>query len=508
MKSKIIVLLACAIAATACTNTGLFDSETSFAGRPVPTELSIGTRASVSDAMTVRDANVYLFDSSGNPVFHRYLTRSTTTVELLPGSYEAVVLGNLHEDLGERTLSELQTLRLDAERLDDPTALPLYDRRQVTISASSRQLSFSLRRRAARIDYTVRIAAEASGIELLSVQLRNLPRHAAALPDGRATDSSDPADYTDGPLIEAQSPHEHSGTLYLYPNRQGTVAGIVSQEQKGPDKAPACATHLLIRARRGTHLLTYFVYPGRDNTQNFDIDANRPYTLDIAIRGENTVDTRVMDCYAEVAEIRYAWDAYRDCGLYPGNKPLNWDIRIEAGSIQPLQVRCEVEGGTTDGVRINGQPTTDYVMPLSGPERNYVELTYDSGLLDDDNARLRIRISVEDRYGVALRTTEEVEYANEVAAYYKFSGQGLGKGSVQFVSSTRATATVNGGSYTYLGALVYPGSCTVEAVPEAGSRFTGWYSNTTCRPSEKLSSSTRYTFTVNKASTMLFARFE
>ena len=152
MKSKIIVLLACAIAASGCTNTGLSDSEASLAERPVPTELSIGTRASVSDATTVRDANVYLFDSSGNPVFHRYLTQSTATVELLPGSYEAVVLGNLHEDLGERTLSELQTLRLDAERLDDPTALPLYDRRQVTISASSRQLSFSLRRRAARID--------------------------------------------------------------------------------------------------------------------------------------------------------------------------------------------------------------------------------------------------------------------------------------------------------------------------------------------------------------------
>lgn len=508
MKTHIIILLTIAIATFGCKKAEFSDSKALLAGRPVPTELSIGTRVSVSNATTVRDANIYLFDSSGNPVFHRYLTRSTTTVELLPGSYEAVVLGNLHEDLGERTLSELQTLQLDAELLDDPAALPLYDRRQVSINASSRQLSFALRRRAARIDYTVRIATEASGIELLSVQLRNLPRHTTALPDSRATDSSDPADYTDGALTEAQSPHEHSGTLYLYPNRQGTVAGIVSQEQKGPDKAPACATHLLIRARRGTHLLTYFVYPGRDNTQNFDIDANRPYTLDIAIRGENTVDTRVMDCYVEIAEIRYAWDAYRDYGLHPGNKSLNWDIRIEAGTVEPLQVRCEVEGGKAGGVRINGIPTTDYVMPLSGPDQNYVELTYDPGLLDDDNARLRIRISVEDRYGVALKTTEEVEYANEVEAYYKFSGQGLGKGSVRFVSSTRATATINGGSYTYLGALVYPGSCTVEAVPEAGSRFTGWYSNTTCRPSEKLSSSTRYTFSVNKASTMLFARFE
>lgn len=77
---------------------------------------------------------------------------------------------------------------------------------------------------------------------------------------------------------------------------QGSVDTITDQKDKCPENAPACATYLRILAERSADkaLVEYIVYPGENNTSDFNVRRNTWHNLELVIRGENEIDNRVL----------------------------------------------------------------------------------------------------------------------------------------------------------------------------------------------------------------------
>ena len=69
------------------------------------------TRA--TDERTVRDVNLFLFDPRGMlPDRHFYVETGTVECSVLPGSYEAYAVANVHRDMGAMTLEQLRAVQL------------------------------------------------------------------------------------------------------------------------------------------------------------------------------------------------------------------------------------------------------------------------------------------------------------------------------------------------------------------------------------------------------------
>lgn len=86
-----------------------------------------------------------------------------------------------------------------------------------------------------------------------------------------------------------------AGTAYLFENLQGSVDTITDQKDKCPENAPACATYLRILAERSTDkaLVEYIVYPGENNTSDFNVRRNTWHNLEL-VTGAKEIDNRVL----------------------------------------------------------------------------------------------------------------------------------------------------------------------------------------------------------------------
>ena len=246
-----------------------------------------------ADEEALRDLNFYLLDADGNVVQHRYQSSPTLRFECLPGNYLLRIAANMGRDLGENPASEDFTVT----HADEYDMLPMSYEGEVSVPSSDETVTLptvEVQRVVAKITYNISVAPDAGDIRLHSVQPVNLPARVPVFDPGLRA-----AEYTAGEIVGSSS-QTLTGTFYMLPNLQGEVPSIADQRDKGPANAPADATFLRIRALRGSKVLDYYIYPGGNNTSNFDIRANTHYRLDIMIRGDAEVDTRIRAYTVEV----------------------------------------------------------------------------------------------------------------------------------------------------------------------------------------------------------------
>ena len=256
-----------------------------------PDPITAVTRTTDEEAL--RDLNLYLLDADGNVVLHRYQSSPTLRFECLPGNYLLRIAANMGRDLGENPASEDFTVT----HADEYDTLPMSYEGEVSIPSSDETVTLptvEVQRVVAKITYNISVAPDAGDIRLHSVQPVNLPARVPVFDPGLRA-----AEYTAGEIVGSSS-QTLTGTFYMLPNLQGEVPSIADQRDKGPANAPADATFLRIRALRGSKVLDYYIYPGGNNTSNFDIRANTHYRLDIMIRGDAEVDTRIRAYTVEV----------------------------------------------------------------------------------------------------------------------------------------------------------------------------------------------------------------
>lgn len=230
---------------------------------------------------TVKDLNLYLFcKNAAGKDEHIYSAGSANiTRKLTVGDYDLFVIANAGGDLGNMTRAQVEqsarTVGGEAA-LETGSALPLSAKTSFSVKAAM-TVPVVLRRIVACIELNLSVAPQQrERIAPRSVQILSAPRLAAYFADNAPSEDDAVTDYASRSITG----HSYNGTFYVPENLQGTVAGITDPTQKAPDKAPEQATCIHIEAVNQTgRKLDYFIYPGENDTDNFDIRRNRRYIV-------------------------------------------------------------------------------------------------------------------------------------------------------------------------------------------------------------------------------------
>lgn len=442
-----------------------------------------------TDENTIRDLNFHLCDKTGSVVLHRYQTAATLHFECLPGDYTLYVVANMHEDMGD--LSQAQLMAYAVPHKTDYEDLPMTGLLEISILASQGatvQLpTLEVRRQVAKVAYN--IAVMPADIELHSVRICSVPK-SAGLFAGEDAPSRQDANYTNTSEV-AVSGREASGVCYLLPNAQGTNPAITDQRQKNADNAPAHASYFLIQATRGERVLTYRVYLGENNTDNFDVRRNTFHTLNITIRGDDEVDTRMSGYTVSV------WDDLEDggCNGYCiADSPKHLYVRIESSGDAPaLSYTVDVATGDGNALSIGGKKYKDAVYTVSSCNgTNSYSLDYAPTVFSSMNDKLRYAVTVRDEYGFCQKFEFTRTFTNLLRVKV------LGGGSVTVSSALRTTDTADS-------KIILGNSCTLRTAASVGCVFEGWYSDEAC--TTQVSTSTVYSYTAKSRSQTLYAKF-
>ena len=415
----------------------------------------IAEMSRAADETTIRDVNLYLCTPQGRVVLHRYTTSATLRFECLPGNYMLRVAVNLGRDtsLADCTLAHR----------DDYDALPMYCEREVTIPSASGgavQLpALEVERAVAKVSYD--ISVEVPEIELYSVQAASIPAR-SSLFAGDLTPSDDPEDYVYGDAVRCHG-LSASGTCYLLPNHQGTVASITDPRERNARNAPPCASYLLIRALdKQNRVLLYRVYLGENDTSDFNVHANGHYWFRIAIRGENLLDARVAT-YTVLLKDNFYLSEMSGYNRYLTSYLLAAKVESSDPALR-LHAELTLAEGDAAAFRFDGESGAEHSFDLAAGKLYNFPIVYGPEVFTAGNDRLSYRITVSDGYGFSQRFAVEHRMAD---ALFVHAGDAGGAVSFSDVLHTEPT-TVGGLTYTL--ALCAGDGCRLAATPSTGYR--------------------------------------
>ena len=354
--------------------------------------------------VTIEDLNLYLFHSTNaDAAKHLYLSPATGDfrTELSAGEYTLYAVANVGSDLGNLSEKELRKAGMTAvneEDLPHGDILPLSVQTQLSITGPA-NVSVPLVRCLARIELNLSVAPQQrERITLRSVQILSAPRLAAYFADNAPSEDDAVTNYAPRSITG----HSYNGTFYVPENLQGTVAGITDPTQKAHDNAPEQATCIHIEAVNQTgRKLDYFIYPGENDTDNFDIRRNRRYIIHATVLGENTIDTRVSTTDVVLGSVKPS---------YRPDEPLSTELRLlTVNNPDPsYSFSYRIYEGAASELRVQGRPlaqNTPLPVDFSGSE-------YRLPILYTQTApgEVRIGLSVTDGYGYSVEKELRATY--------------------------------------------------------------------------------------------------
>ncbi|WP_300855010.1 DUF4906 domain-containing protein [uncultured Alistipes sp.] len=461
-----------------------------------PEGMTVSTR--LTDETAIRDLNFYLCDKAGEVVLHRYQSAATLRFECPPGDYTIYAVANMHRDMGALPPAELAACAV--AYAPDYAALPMAGRLDATIRSSQGAAvelpPLELRRRVAKVAYHIAVAP--ADIELHSMRVCSIPKSFSLFDDGMPPAGG----YADmpGTMLSGRGA---SGILYLPPNAQGTNPAITDPRLKNRDNAPDNATYLLIRATRGEKVLAYRIYLGENATSDFNVRPNTSHTLDITIRGDNEVDTRISSYILRI------WDDLEEAAIdgycmQDDGRALHLEVEGRNNDL-PLRIRIDVEQGDATALRLNGasvQYPHEFSVPEAGAARYGME--YCPDLFDETNARLVYTVTASDAGGFSRTLRIAHRFANVLYARVHDDGtEQLARGSIE-VRGALVDRPLQGTRCDRFILMEHAG-CTLTAVPRPGYRFVGWYRDPGLE--ELQTSSARCAFQAEYATDTLYACF-
>ena len=352
---------------------------------------------------TVKDLNLYLFcKNAAGKDEHIYSAGSANiTRKLTVGDYDLFVIANAGGDLGNMTRAQVEqsarTVGGEAA-LETGSALPLSAKTSFSVKAAM-TVPVVLRRIVACIELNLSVAPQQrERIAPRSVQILSAPRLAAYFADNAPSEDDAVTDYASRSITG----HSYNGTFDVPENLQGAVAGVTDPTEKAPDKAPEQATCIHIEAVNQTgRKLDYFIYPGENDTDNFDIRRNRRYIVHATVMGENTIDTRVSTTDVVLGSVKPS---------YRPDEPLSTELRLlTVNNPDPsYSFSYRIYEGAASELRIQGRPlaqNTPLPVDFSGSEYR-LPILYTQAAPGE----VRIGLSVTDGYGYSVEKELRATY--------------------------------------------------------------------------------------------------
>lgn len=481
MKKILILLLPLLALTTGCTK----ENEEMPAGPQTRLVLTIreeGPRPVMRavDESGIRDVNVFLFDVRGivQPQ-HFYVQGSVVECSMPAGEYEAYVVANLHEDMGAMSREKLLMARFEAKQTYE--TLPMSGHARLSIASGTPNAAVVVRRAVAKVICNISIdPGVVYGLNLQSVQVVNTACWGTLFTEGEAAGelrSPTPS------AVPSGQERKTSKTFYLAENCRGEVAGIVTQQQKCADNAPSGATFVRIRALRGGKQLVYDIYLGENNTTNFDVRRNTAHTLDIRIKGESEVDTRVHALEVTIDDdFTYTSYEFKGYCIYEPDKHLSItvDKPEKAGD---LTATIRLVTGQSGAFTVSGQSVSPSVtLPLNDPSGVYsLPTAYVPGKgYTAANYRLvyDVTVSNTDGYSYTKRFSHDFYNLLTVYTYWERSWAHYGRGTLDKdrMTAVKWISSLTAKEY-YTRILSLDDGPIMPTQPTDGSVFSGWYAD-------------------------------
>ena len=441
----------------------------------------------------IDDVNIFIYSDTGGLKQHIYASGASHKIDIAPGRYSIYVAANIHQDMGDLSLTKLQSYAITAPT--DEGTLTMIGSDTFTIDGSGQVLPISLKRHAAKIAYNITVDPAAGDIEISSVQLCSIPDREYLITD--LTAPTEPASgFHDSEIRKFPDGSQRAnGIFYMLTNRQGDVSSIASQDQKNPDKAPKYASYLCIRGRSGENkVVDFVVYLGSNMTTNFDVLPNEAHTYNITILSDSETDTRIT---SYLFEFYSSWPRSPYC--IPGDYG-EFSVRNGNRSDHTFTGKLEVTQGDAasfrygDGGAWHEGALHDVYIPAKSDARGDME--YTPALIKKGvNQTLAYRLTITDEQGEAIRFEASQEFANMVRANFQ-----AGTGSVTVSGELAKAAGTN-----YVLAYCYEDGCTFTAMDGNGYAFDGWYADQVY--TQLLSASATYKHAPTKGQDAIYARF-
>lgn len=158
------------------------------------------------------------------------------------------------------------------------------------------------------------------------------------------------------------SPDLYSQTFYLPENMQGTVGGIVSEEQRNAQTAPANASFLYLDGKYLGNQYGMSIYFGDDmNGGNFDVSGNAHYQLHLKLGGPDVNDIRV-------SSLKFSSDAFNT--LIPSLVEQSVVVEIICSNYlnDEIILKGSATGGTNKKFRVRKLDDSGIELPTDEPD--------------------------------------------------------------------------------------------------------------------------------------------
>lgn len=433
------------------------------------------TRA--TDEQTVRDVNLFLFDPRGMlPDRHFYVESGTVECSVLPGSYEAYAVANVHRDMGTMTQEQLHAVQLPS--VTKYVMLPMSGHTTLTVEDRMPAPVITVRRTVAKIVCNISIdPAVVYTQKLQSVQIVNAAATTKLFEAEQAADKFVTMASTEIGVSEGR---KATRTFYLLENCQGDVPSITTQQQKCSENAPQGATYVRIKAQQEGLQLTYDVYLGENNTSNFDVRRNSVQTLDIRIKGDNEVDARIHSFEVKISDDLPDADFGRtaDRCIYDTGKRLSISVtnREKAGT---LTAKIRLVQGQVGAFSANRQMVASAVtVSLDDPSGLYeIPIGYVARpVYTAANSRLVYEVTVSNTDGYSYTKTFTRDFYNLLTVYTYWQGRDNTAGRLEGVSAVSEIKTWTPSAF-YTRLLSLDDGPTMPVIPNDGFAFKGWYAD-------------------------------
>lgn len=237
------------------------------------------------------DVNLYFFNDQMDIAQHIFLgSSSSLTLPVTPGEWSIYAIANSGSDMGTKTHDDVKSYKYEIVNESDlvfNSALIMSFSEEAEIS-DLHTLDILFTRAVARMDICIDLTSTAlSKVALSRMRMVNMPKRLALFGDGEAPASSDlmTYDYRD-------CGNGSTFSIYMLENLSGENTAITSESQKTAANAPSTAAYIEIEGTTSDSWVTYRVYLGENNTDDFNVRRNNAYDMDISIYSADASDFR------------------------------------------------------------------------------------------------------------------------------------------------------------------------------------------------------------------------